>query len=83
MREKKVLIDFILTFVAVAVLDFIWSKYISNIQKKNRLGASIAASIIYLMGSYVIVSYVNNNLLIISASLGAFVGTYISIKKEN
>jgi hypothetical protein len=69
-----------LVFVATIVVDWIWAAYIIHTSKKNTLKASILATLITCIGSFVTLSFIEDHRAIIAAGAGAFVGTFLSIK---
>jgi hypothetical protein len=66
-------------FLAVAVSDWLWTKYIVTASTGLAfLAASYAAGIV-VVGAFVTLAYVRDRIHIIPAVLGAFVGTYLSV----
>lgn len=66
--------------MATVIVDWIWAWYIIYTAKKHAIKASILATLISCLGSYVTLSYINDRRAIIAVALGAFVGTFLSIK---
>jgi hypothetical protein len=50
------------------------------VQNDKPFAASIWASAITFLGGVAVINYTTNNMMIIPAVLGAFVGTYIGMK---
>ena len=70
----------LIVFLAVTFADGLWTLYIIATAKNRILLASSASATIIATGSLVTVEYVKHPILIIPAALGAFVGTYITMK---
>jgi hypothetical protein len=77
------LIKFIGVFVLTVIVDYAWSAYVQSVQVKSKLVASLWATTLMVLSGFVTVSFVKDPLLLIPAGLGAFVGTWISFKKEH
>ncbi len=67
-------------FFVVALVDWMWGRYIIHTAQKNAVKSSLYASILTAFGAYITISYVSDHRMLIPAVLGAFVGTYISVK---
>ena len=72
--------EWILVFFAMLIVDVLNAIYIKHIQKNNAFLASSTAVVLFLAASFAVIGYVDNHWLLIPASAGAFVGTYIGIK---
>ena len=70
----------LLVFIATVILDWIWAMYIIHTSKKNAFRASILSTLIVCIGSFVTLAYIHDWRAIIAAALGAFIGTFLSIK---
>ncbi len=76
-------INFIITFIAVTVVDIFYTYYIKSVNE-NRAGiAGFWGSVVWLFGSLAVINYTANHWLLIPACLGAFCGTYVGIKIRN
>lgn len=64
---------------AVAVSDYIWTRYISNVGLGDKFTASVYAVLVIVLGAYIVVSYVDDKRLITAAAIGAFFGTYYGV----
>jgi uncharacterized membrane protein YfcA len=74
------MLRFLFVFALVTVVDFMWALYIKHTAISNPLTASVYSSIITLIGGVVTLAYISDPKMLIPAVLGAFVGTYLSIK---
>lgn len=74
------ILDWIGAFLALVILDFLWGRYIQSVNGTTPFMAGFWALLIFSVGGMVTLAYVNNKWLLIPASLGAFIGTFISVK---
>jgi hypothetical protein len=79
-------VSYPLKFAVVAVLmtlvDICYAKYIIATAEKRALPAASWSGAIMLCGAFVTVNYVGDHSLVAAAMLGAFVGTYVTVKRE-
>ncbi len=73
-------IKFILVMISLIIVDILWAVYIVYSSKKQAIKAAFASSGIMLLGMYSTVSYIHDIRLGAAAIIGAFIGTYISLK---
>jgi hypothetical protein len=66
-------------FLAVAVSDIMWTRYIIHASSGASFPAASYAAGIVVVGAFVTLAYVRDRIYIIPAVLGAFVGTYLSV----
>ena len=71
---------YITTFLAVFVLDVVYTYYLRCVAEKKILGASFWAVACYLGGSVAVINYTSNHWMLVPAALGAFCGTYVGMK---
>jgi len=69
-------------FVAVAVADVFWTKYFLAAANKQAIKAGYYSSLIILFTAITTRSYVHNGSLVIPACAGAFVGTWLTVKRH-
>ena len=69
-------------FGLTALTDFIWAKYMTTAADGKALAASLWSAAIIGVGSFVVTAYVQDHRLIMPAMIGAFVGTYFSLRFE-
>jgi hypothetical protein len=74
------ILKYILVFVAMIATDYIWSEWMKSVSEKKAIRAGLFSIGTVLAGSFVIISYIENPKYLIPACLGAFVGTYISVR---
>jgi uncharacterized membrane protein YjjB (DUF3815 family) len=69
-----------LVFFGAMAIDGLWSFYIICSAKRQALRAAFIASVLALIGGFVLISFVSNHWTIVADAAGAFMGTYLSIK---
>lgn len=69
------MISYLLVFIAVMLVDIMWTQWSITTQKYQTHLAGLYSAGIMLGGSYITLSYVHDGWLIIPAVLGAYVGT--------
>lgn len=77
---NEFVMSFVLVALAVALADVCWTMFFIETSNSHATKASVWSALIILCGSYSTVSYVQDNRLIIAAMIGAFIGTYLTIK---
>ena len=80
------MITWISVFVAMFFTDVLFAIYVRRTSQGKAFQAALFGALIFLFAGFVVVSYVSNLWLLIPASLGSFLGTYIIVKfdkKEN
>lgn len=70
-------------FVAMMGADYAWTKYTLEVAAKDAVSAGLWSAVIVGCGAFTVVSYTTDRWLLIPALLGAFLGTYIAVKKES
>lgn len=71
-----------LIFLLDAGIDWVWAKYNIACADRRPLQASTLAAIIISIGSVSTLMFVHDNWLILPGAAGAFVGTYIAVKRN-
>ena len=74
------LIKFTSIIISVALADICWVYYFIKVEERKAMAASIWSTIIVALGAFSVENYVNDNTFVLAAMIGAFIGTYISIK---
>ena len=74
------MINALLIFAAVCGLDLAFASYTKAVADGRALKSSLMAIIIYALSASAVVGIVATNWLIMPACLGAFVGTFISVR---
>ncbi len=71
--------DYVVTFFAIFLLDIVNAWYIKAISDDKPVIASLWAVFVTLASCVAIISYTRDNMMIIPALLGAFLGTYVGV----
>jgi hypothetical protein len=74
------MISYITTFIAVFVVDIFYTYYLKAINENAALTSSIWGAVVWLIGSFAVINYTADHMLLIPACLGAFCGTYVGMK---
>lgn len=70
------------TFVLMAVLDYVWAYYQRAINLRFPGRAAQLSATIIVLNALVVLSYADNPWMIVPAAVGAFVGTYFSVRRH-
>jgi hypothetical protein len=70
---------YIAVFFAVAFADWLWTRYIVTAAAGQALPAASYSAAIVVVGAFVTLSYVKDRRYLIPATIGAFVGTWLSV----
>lgn len=71
----------VLVFLASGLAGVVWSLYIQAIGDGKRVRAASLDALLVLMGAFTTLSFVDNHGLAFVAAAGAFVGTYVSVRR--
>jgi hypothetical protein len=71
----------LLVFLAVAVSDALWARYITSVGSRDPVASATLSMGIVLVNALAVVVYVSNRWAVLAAGLGAFVGTYLSVRR--
>lgn len=71
---------YLIIFFSVALVDVFWTRYFQSVAEKHAVKSGLYSSLIILIGAFSTMSYVEDHMLVIPAALGAFVGTYFTVK---
>jgi hypothetical protein len=76
------ILKFLGTFVAMAVLDYAWACYTLSVQRRRPGLAGALAGAIVLLNAIVVLSYFDNHWMLVAAACGAFAGTFLSVREK-
>jgi hypothetical protein len=79
----NIYLQFISVFFAVTIIDICWAFYIPNTSEGRAMHAASWSALIMVFSGYTTTSYVHHPVLIIAAALGAFNGTYWTVRYKN
>jgi hypothetical protein len=68
-----------LVFGATFLADVAWARYVGHVAAGSRWSAGIWSVILFLLGAFAVVSYTTNKMLLIPATIGAFLGTVVGV----
>lgn len=71
---------FLVVFLLVALVDFLWAQYVIHTAGIKPLKSSLYAAGIYILSSIITIAYVDDHHMVVPAGLGAFAGTYLSVR---
>lgn len=70
----------VFVFFAMTVTDFVWTDWAKSVSEKKALRAGLMSIGTVLCGAFVVTAYVSDPTYVVSAALGAFFGTWLSVK---
>lgn len=65
---------------SMAAVDWAWARYAMALADRRAVASSLWAVAILLPSGWAIMSYVHDPMMLVPAAVGAFVGTYVSVK---
>lgn len=68
--------------VSTIFADIAWTFYFIKVSDRKSITAGLWSSMIILFGAFTAINYVHDSRFIIAASIGAFIGTYITVEYE-
>ena len=75
--------NIVTVFISTLLVDIVWAYYFIKIAQKKPHQAGILSILIALTSAYVTISYVLNPYFLIPVSIGAYIGTYIAVKRHS
>lgn len=73
-------LKFISVIFSVAICDVCWTFYFISIDGRKAINSAMWSSFIMLLGAFSVENYVHDGSFIIAAVIGAFIGTYGSVR---
>lgn len=74
------MIKYIIIFFALFVTDIVWALYIRYSASGKAFKAAVLSILIYAIGAFTFAEFIKDTWVLIPASAGCFVGTYLTIK---
>ena len=71
---------FIAVFFAMFFTDIFWTMLVRKTTQGKALAAAIYSVILVLLSAVAITSFVEETIYLVPAALGAFAGTYLTVK---
>ena len=72
----------IILFVTYVLIDMLYAAYILYVSRLQAVKAGLCSMVIYSLLAFGVISYSSNVLYLIPLSLGAFLGTYLTVCYE-
>lgn len=76
-------IQFAGVVVGMVLFELVWTECVVAVQKKSAMRASVMSVLLQFISGAVTIMYVANTSLLIACAIGAFVGTYIAVKRHS
>jgi uncharacterized protein YebE (UPF0316 family) len=67
-------------FLVYVFFDILYALYVLCVSRKQALSASAISAVLYSLGAYGVMSYLDNVWYLVPLACGAFLGTYIAVK---
>lgn len=74
------LVKFLLIMIAMALADVCWTLYFIDVEERKAHAAALWSAMIILVTAFTVTNYVENEIYITAAFIGAYLGTFITIK---
>jgi hypothetical protein len=71
---------FVLVFAAVALIDAAYVLYIQEVMRGHAWAAAGISAGLHLAQAFVVISYMENRLMLISMVAGTLVGTFLAVR---
>lgn len=67
-------------FVVYVLFDILYALYVLCVSRRQAWRASMISSVLYSLGAYGVMSYLENPWYILPLAAGAFIGTYVAVR---
>lgn len=67
-------------FVTYVVIDVLYAMYVLSVGRHQPLRAAAISSLLYTLLAWGVLTYSANAIYLVPLALGAFVGTYVTVK---
>lgn len=74
------IVTFLLIMVAMAFADVCWTLYFIDVEERKAHPAAFWSAMIILVTAFSVTNYVENKIYIAAAFMGAYIGTYGTLK---
>lgn len=68
-----------LVLLTTAVTDVFWTLFTANVAAKRPIRSGLASTAIVLCGSYAVMEYTHNPIMVLWAAAGAFIGSATTV----
>jgi xanthine/uracil permease len=76
-------LNYLIIFVSLVLIDIVYIFYLKYVAQNKINKASAWASVVTLLNGIIIINYSSDIYSVLSAMIGAYVGTFISMKFFN
>ena len=73
-------IEFLLVMFFVGIINTLWTYYIKFVGNNSPWRAAITGELIFVIGAFTTLGYVHKPILIMAATIGGFIGTFLTVK---
>ena len=74
------IVTFLLIMLAMAFADVCWTLYFIDVEERKAHPAAFWSAMIILVTAFSVTNYVENKIYIAAALIGAYIGTYGTLK---
>lgn len=72
--------EYIGAFLGMFFIDIFYTYYLRAIEENRATAASVWAGVLYLLGSLIVVGYTHDVYILIPATIGGVLGTYLGVR---
>ena len=72
--------EYVAAFLAMFFTDIFYTYYLSAVEKNRAVAAGLWAGILYLLGALIVVGYTKDVWILVPATIGGILGTYLGVK---
>lgn len=76
------ILTWISLFIVYFIIDLLYARYVISVSDLNAFGASNISVVMYLLTAFGTIQYVENFINIIPIAIGAWLGTFVTLKYE-
>lgn len=69
-----------IVFIVYVLIDILYALYVICVSRCQAWRASAISSMLYSLGAYGVMNYLENRWYLIPLACGAFIGTYVAVK---
>lgn len=69
-----------IVFGVYVVFDILYAIYVFCVSRKLAMSASLVSAVLYSLGAYGVMTYMENPLYLFPLACGAFLGTFLAVR---
>jgi hypothetical protein len=69
-----------MVFVVYVVFDILYALYVLCVSRRQAIASSLISSVLYSLGAFGVMTYLQNAWYVIPLAAGAFLGTFVAVK---